>query len=236
MYTSTVLICPSCHAEYREGFTSCSDCHVLLVRKLPVEPEIVPEPGDPSGDPFCSFWKGDDQRLHAELCFVLDEAKIPHKTVRRHDHLFNLSNYPAFQIGVPFSLYEAAENAVRDAFELDPADPDAVQNLVVPPLLPDGENRVRKLPQALIPPVEEDIPGPPSAAFAEDPFLDDRTVEVWSGTDSSYREMFVASLNENEIPSRWRDRNGLYSLHVAPQDAQRAREIIREIVESCPPE
>jgi hypothetical protein len=230
-----VLICSNCRAEYREGFTTCSDCDVPLVRKLPIEPEIVPEPGDPAGDPFCSFWKGDDQRLHAELCFLLDEAKIPHKTARRQDHLFNLSNYPAFQIGVPFSLYEAAENAVRDAFDLDPADPDAVQNLVAPPLLPKNGDKLRKLPQALSPPAEEDIPGPPSAA-EEESFPDDKTVEVWSGTDPSNREMFVASLNENEISSRWRDRDGLYSLHVAPQDAQRAREIVREIVEGTPQE
>ena len=229
-----MLICPNCHAEYREGFTSCSDCHVLLVRRLPIEPEIVPEPGDPAGDPFCSFWKGDDHRLHAELCFVLDEAKIPHKSVRRQDHLFNLSNYPAFQIGVPFSLYEAAENAVRDAFELDPADPDAVQNLVAPPLLPDGQDRVRKLPQALTPPADEDIPGPPSEQ--DDALAELQTAEVWSGTGDSLREMFVASLNENDIRSRWETRGDHCQLYVTPDDAARAREIIREIVEGAPQE
>lgn len=231
-----MLICPNCRVEYREGFTSCSDCHVLLVRKLPIEPEIVPEPGDPTGDPFCSFWKGDDQRLHAELCFVLDEAKIPHRTVRRQDHLFNLSNYPAFQIGVPFSLYEAAENAVRDAFDLDPQDPDAVQNLVAPPLITERMENIRKLPQSLSPPMGEDLPGPPAATENDELLLDEETVEVWSGTDPSNKEMFVAALNENEIPSRWESRNHRYSLHVAPGNEQRAREIIREIVESSPPQ
>jgi len=29
--------------------------------------------------------------VHAELCEVLEEAGIPHKTVFRRDHLFNLS-------------------------------------------------------------------------------------------------------------------------------------------------
>ena len=62
----------------------------------------VREPGDPNADPFCSFWKGEDARVHAELCAVLDEAGIPHNTVFRRDHLFNLRNYPAYEVGVHF--------------------------------------------------------------------------------------------------------------------------------------
>lgn len=31
--------CPECKAEYREGFTVCSDCRVELVPELPPEPE-----------------------------------------------------------------------------------------------------------------------------------------------------------------------------------------------------
>ena len=29
------MICPQCGAEYRQGFTQCSDCHVSLVSELP---------------------------------------------------------------------------------------------------------------------------------------------------------------------------------------------------------
>ena len=29
------MFCPNCGAEYREGFTHCSDCDVELVEKLP---------------------------------------------------------------------------------------------------------------------------------------------------------------------------------------------------------
>ncbi|MGE5352597.1 MAG: DUF2007 domain-containing protein [Syntrophothermus sp.] len=31
------MFCPRCKAEYREGFTRCSDCGVDLVEKLPEE-------------------------------------------------------------------------------------------------------------------------------------------------------------------------------------------------------
>jgi len=225
-----VLTCPNCRAEYRDGFTTCSDCDVPLVHQEPIYPEVVPEPGDPNDDPFCSFRKGDDQRVHAELCYILDAVHIPHKTVQRRDHLFNLSNFPAFQIGVPFSLYEAAEDAVRKAFELDPGDPDAVRNLNAPPLIPDREDRLRKLPQSISPPDDENIPGPPSDS--DDPFAELETAEVWSGTDPSFREMFVASLNENDIRSRWEASGGQYALYVLPESAARAREIIREIIEA----
>ena len=33
------MFCPKCRAEYREGFTECSDCKVPLVSELPPEPE-----------------------------------------------------------------------------------------------------------------------------------------------------------------------------------------------------
>jgi hypothetical protein len=120
-----LMFCPQCKSEYRQGFARCADCGVDLVEVSPgalVLQEGPPEPGDPNEDPFCSFWKGEDPRVHAELCTVLDEAGIPHCSVFRRDHLFNLKNFPAHEVGVPFSLYEKAESAVRDAFGPDEYD------------------------------------------------------------------------------------------------------------------
>ncbi len=39
----TELFCPKCKSEYREGFTTCSDCNVSLVSELPPEsdPDFV---------------------------------------------------------------------------------------------------------------------------------------------------------------------------------------------------
>ena len=33
------MFCPKCRAEYREGFTECADCKVLLVPELPPKPK-----------------------------------------------------------------------------------------------------------------------------------------------------------------------------------------------------
>ena len=35
------MFCPQCKAEYRSGFTRCSDCDVPLVTSLPAEPKTV---------------------------------------------------------------------------------------------------------------------------------------------------------------------------------------------------
>jgi len=234
------MICPQCRAEYRLGFTVCADCDVPLVPQYEISAalEVPPppaEPGDPNEDPFCAFWKGDDRRLHAELTSVLDTADIPHKTVRRQDHLFNLNNYPAFQIAVPFSFYERAERAIKEAFDLDASDPDAVQSLTASPLPSDAYGRNHKLPALLSPHADEAIPGPPSAGDTSDSFPEDANAPIWSGDDLSLQEMLTASLNENRIYSRSETTSERVTVFVQPADEARAREIVREVCEGCPP-
>lgn len=231
-----MLYCPQCGTEYREGYSSCSDCHLLLVREPQhkFRQESVPEPGDPSKDPFCFFWQGDDPRIHAELCGVLEEAGIQHKTVYRKDHLFNLANYPTFRVGVPASRFEDAESAVREAFPSDSSGEDSADLLILPRLLPeDRQNRIRKLPEMMSP--EENIPGPESAGDPEKWFIEDATVPVWSG-DAYVALAILAALNENDLHVRRELRDELTELFVLPQEEIRAAEIIREIVEATPPE
>jgi hypothetical protein len=107
------------------------------------EPQATP--GDPNEDPFCSFWKGTDLRVCTEVCTVLDEAGIQHKTIRRQDHLFNLNNQAPYEVGVPASLYEKAELAIKDAFGTDAeGSEDAVYESQAPRLLPDAADHASK--------------------------------------------------------------------------------------------
>jgi len=218
----------------------CADCDIPLVPEyetaMAVEVPAAPaDPGDPDKDPFCGFWKGDDGRLHAEITSVLDSARIPHKTVRRQDHLFNLTNYPAFQIGVPFSLYERAELAVKEAFDLDASDAEAVQSLTAPRLFDDIHRGIRKLPEMLSPSGDEAIPGPPRAGHGSSWLLEDATVAVWLGDDSWLRDMLTGSLNENGIHCRPEITGKNATIFVLPDDETRAREIVREVCEARPP-
>jgi len=242
------MYCPQCKAEYRPGFTRCADCDVDLVWELPKsgivarytdewghEHDTVPgEPGDPNEDPFCSFWKGEDPRVHAELCSVLDEAGVPHHTVFRRDHLFNLKNYPAYEVGVPFSLFERAENAVKEAYGAD--DLAEVGAGELKGLLMERAEGGGKWPETLTPAPEEDIPGPPNAGGETDWFCEDATVRVWSTDNSQPGDFLVAALHENGIRCRL-DKNGRRAdLFVLPEDETRAREIVQEVIEGKPPE
>lgn len=240
------MFCPECKVEYRPGFTRCADCDVELVHELPKnalelrrvgkngEYRVAGEPGDPNEDPFCSFWKGDDPRVHAELCSVLDETGIPHNTVFRRDHLFNLRNYAAYEVGVPFSMYEQAEKAVQAAYGVEDVTDVGAQEVQ---LLPDRPIKpIRKLPETLTPPAEENIPGPPNAGEGTDWFPEDATVRVWSTKNDEPSDFLVAALHENSIRCRL-DKNGARAeLFVLPEDEAHAREIIKEVVEGTPPE
>jgi hypothetical protein len=251
------MICPQCKAEYRQGFTMCADCEVPLVEQLPGASSGPGDSAEPGEDPFCAFWKGDDPRIHAELCELLDKQGIPHKTVRRADHLFNLNSRSAFQIGIPFSLFEKAEAVIKEAYGSD----DEIQP--ASSMLPPGtdhlpgttkgltwlDDRLRAAraeselhPESAIPELPEE---PPSWRNAEvlradwDPqnwYPEDATVEVWSGDQPELGEMIAASLQENQIHSRSSNSAGNCALFVLPGDEERAREIVREIVEATPPE
>ena len=193
------------------------------------------EPGDPNEDPFCSFWKGEDPRVHVELCGVLDEAGIPHNTVFRRDHLFNLRNYPAYEVGVPFSLFERAENAVKEAYGTENVE-DVGAGELKGLLMERSPYTIRKLPDTLTPPPEENIPGPPSAGEGTDWYPEDATVMVWSAESGQPCDFLVAALHENGIRCRLDKSELRAELYVMPENEERAQEIVREVVEGHPPE
>jgi hypothetical protein len=231
------MICPNCNAEYRQGFSHCADCDVDLVMEIPqgaLASQPPSHPGDPNEDPFCSFWKGEDARVHAELCSVLDEAGIPHNTVFRRDHLFNLSNYPSYEVGVPFSLFEKAENTIKEAYGTE--DVVDIEREELKRLLPERSNRIEKLPQMLMPPSERNIPGPPSAGQHIDWYPEDATALVWASTGGEPCDFLVAALHENRMHCRIAKISDRTELFVLPEDELRAREVVREVVEAQPPE
>lgn len=245
------MYCPICGTEYRQGFTLCTDCDVDLVWEPPrkamvarhtdewgnVHDTVRGEPGDPNEDPFCSFWRGDDARVHAELCEVLDDAGIPHNTVFRRDHLFNLTNYPAYEVGVPFSMFQRAENAVKEAYGTNDL-VDVGATVLQGHVLPERSSAPRKLPATLTPPAGEDIPGPPSAGEGEDWFPEDATAKVWSSGrhGEAQTEFLVAAFHENGIRCRVDHSDHGTEIYVLPEDEARAGEIVREVVEHKPPE
>jgi hypothetical protein len=267
------MICPQCKAEYRRGFTVCADCgapllgSIELARVRTAEDEPAATPGDPNKDPFCSFWKGTDLRVCTEICAVLDEAGIPHKTIRRQDHLFNLNNQAPYEVGVPASLYEEAELAIHDAFGTDAESAeDAVYKSQTPRLLPDTTDHVTKA--GIFAPLldmaksqgrglmrdlkefeqvqepEWEVGEEPSRGAGHVPrgglgldgvHPEDATALVWKGNPPHMREMIAMSLQENDIFARYEARGATTEVYVLPEDEERAREIVREIMEGQAP-
>ena len=269
-----MMICLQCKAEYRRGFTVCADCDLSLVESTELATRSVvddaPEdgadyervagtPGDPNSDPFCSFWKGTDLRVCTEICTVLDEAAIPHKTIRRQDHLFNLSQQSPYQIGVPASLYEKAELAIKEAFGTDDdgGEPlprlieqnrESFDRLVNQPL----KEKLKQRPEEEVPGFFESLLAPKGwerkpdesgdemqgipAADEGEWHPEDATSLAWDGEPAEAREIIEMALKENDIWMRWEIQDEKPRLFVLPEDVEPAKEIVREIVEGQPPE
>jgi hypothetical protein len=254
------MFCPQCKAEYRQGFTRCADCDVELVHELSANAIVAHErvvPGDSDGDPFCSFWTGDDPRIHAELCELLEKESIPHRTVRREDHLFHISSYPAFQIGIPFSMFERGEAAVKEAYgsgeaiepvsRLLPVESEHIPGtrFDADELDPGGGSSQRSSRWSGEPAADESSVELPERRDSKNSDAerdshgldaDEPATEIWSGGEPELAEFIGASLQTNQIPFRRDARAGMQVVYVHSEDETRAREIVREVVEGVPPE
>jgi hypothetical protein len=259
------MFCPQCKAEYRPGFTRCTDCDVDLVQELHATTNgfgASSEGGEPaadSDDPFCSFWQGDDPRIHAEICELLNEQGIPHKTIRREDHLFNLNSKSGFQIGIPFSQFEKAEAAIKDAYGTEQVQQDAAR------LLPYGKGYApgvrgvmpwravlkgfgweqetpREEPENIAGPAAEEVDVDRQSEYQRsdwDPANwnpEDARVRVWSSEQSYVGEIIELALRENQIHARFERAEERNAIFVLRGDELRAREIVKEIVEGARPE
>jgi len=69
------MFCPECKAEYRPGFTRCSDCDVDLVEELP-EREAFSEGA------LALLWECAEQSECVGVCSDLKNADIPYKVDR----------------------------------------------------------------------------------------------------------------------------------------------------------
>ena len=230
------MYCPLCGAEYREGFTVCSDCQVDLVAD---PPRAASAEAAMDAASFVLVWSGNDPRQHADVCEALDHQKIAARTLRREDHFFNPTMHPDFEIYVPADLRDSARQAIHQAV---PTDDDSEEPSDSDQLLDSGILEI---------PAED---GPSNDEYDDDhdrggpQNLDpqDATVEIWSGQDADLAAMIASSLRENDVvfrsdpdttePESGADETRPTRILVFPEDEKRAKEIVREIVDAVPPE
>lgn len=64
------MFCPLCKAEYRQGFSTCSDCHIPLVATQQEAGAVVVD----------RLWTGDDRKEFEHILDGLLDARIPFRS------------------------------------------------------------------------------------------------------------------------------------------------------------
>jgi len=212
------MFCPKCKAEYRPGFSHCSDCDVDLVKELP-ESDHTLEGGltETNLRNLESVWSGEDQAECVFICEQFKAAGVPFKvTQRSHQFLKGVDEH--YEIGVPPEFCNQARKKIaegRSDFTDEPED-----------------QKIMELPAKN---------GPSSIELQRKDWKPSRhpesaTVEVFCENTDDRAWMIEASLRENYIDSRIEVLDdGSRRIFVKPDDEPQAREIVREIKEGSPP-
>lgn len=100
------MFCPECRAEYRPGFTHCTDCDVDLVTELP-----KPEPDIDCAE-LSHVWTGKSQSRCVELCKDLRAKGIPFK-VEQSRHQDRMGVDEKYRISVPSEFSKKARGIVK---------------------------------------------------------------------------------------------------------------------------
>jgi hypothetical protein len=213
------MYCPQCKAEYRQGFTRCSDCDLDLVDTLPQEAERTDEANG-------IIWMGDNQDTCVALCLRLKDAGIRYEvTEGMKSRSARMTVAWKYELKVPVE----DEKRAKELLEL----PETVVEEEGSELTEEDED------QALMewPEGEESTPGTvrKGSYYLGPWYPEDATVEVWTETPTFTSDMIEMSLKENQIHARIEvPEGGMKKVFVLPEDESAAREIIREIVEDSP--
>jgi hypothetical protein len=228
------MYCPSCGAEYRAGFTTCSDCQVELVNEPAVAgvPGVRGAPSESGG--FALVWEGENPQEHEAIREALEHAGIDARTIRAEEHLILAWSHARLEIWAPVEQAELAQDVLQQLGpEQEPEVGDgAVSEIPAEDDEPEGESDGERE-------VRARGPAHPDAA----------TAEAWAGGDADMGAMIRASLRENGIyfsagpdkpdgPEPQSESEGdapTEGIFVLPEDEARATEIVREIVEGTPP-
>ena len=213
------MFCPVCKAEYRAGFTRCSECDAELVDTLPSE-EL---PND-----LALAWRGSDPAAFSAALAALRDAAIPNYPVSDHDQsVFGLAlPRPRYGLLVPKVNLERALECLEGISERSPF------ALGETPAWALEDNKKAEPGSSSVAEDQAEAPDDIAPEFE----AKDATAEVWAGERGETAQMLQACLRENGIGCVVDDSGGNTRIRVLPESEARAREIIREVVEATPPE
>jgi hypothetical protein len=219
------MFCPKCKAEYREGFTECSDCQVPLVKDLSGAPACSGESRTPEAPEL--LWSGTDSSAEGAIVEALKAAKISHHTTISEGGALPGLSKPVYAILIHARDRLAARAALDDARRKTQL-PETDEN-------EDPDDLESALPIAAEQEADDSTSATPDYV-PEDFNPEDATAEVWSGTDAAMARSLKDSLRENGIGCAITEGGAGRRLSVLPSEEKRAREIIREVVDATPSE
>jgi hypothetical protein len=238
------VFCPQCKAEYRQGFTRCSDCDVDLVHELPRDSVATQSLDD---DALTSrsadggmrpIWRGIVQDYCVSLCYTLREHGITYKVNEAPGPRGpRLSVGRRYELTVPEEEYERAMAAL--SIEED-----------APETFTEDDWKKLEEPEAADPvtdtqPEQDEAFDPDESADAERDFRlkrdayfrlwypEDATAEIWSKANSDRQaDGIEMALKEHFIHCRVDKEGGLAKVFVQPQDESLARSVVQNIIEA----
>ncbi len=210
VWLGSPMFCPRCKAEYRPGFSQCTDCELDLVEHLPVKHSALA----PSDGSEGRVWSSDEQESCVYVCAGLSAVGIPFK-IKEDGH---------YEIWVPAEFCDKAR-AIAEQGCADFSDSCEDQKIMG---LPDAGPDL----------VEHD--NHDSSWCAEDASVEVWYEKVeerpWYAPVKGLAWMIELSLHENGIGTRTNvTEDGFRRIHVRPEDEIQAREIVREIETGAPP-
>jgi hypothetical protein len=226
------MFCPQCQAEYRQGFTRCSDCDVDLVHHLEPRLDTVElgtgELDDREAD-LQLIWKGHEESECVRVCRNLLKADIPYKVAQIIESTSTqMRVIKRYEIGVPKADCERARALLGIEGEFANAG-DAVDEF--------GEDDSDEADGPESFPLDD---SPPDETVRNDRYLrpwypEDAIVEIWSQQGADISSGIQMVLKEHLIHCRLDLDSGTRKVFVATEDEARAREIVREMVNGAPP-
>ncbi len=254
------MFCPKCKAEYRLGFTRCEDCDADLVESLDAPGNRAP--GSELSAPVL-LWSGFHTGTLEEVRAALDDANIPYNDEPLEARLLYASMRHPLEVWVQKADFDAAKKLIANRLAGDEGADDAVAGLEIEPNDPPivgarrdgsaGSNsaNARLASSANATEDLEDSDSDPEDEIPEQPYdpteeveepppsnpEDEPSIEVWTGAESDIADYVAMCFREDGIRfARLPDSVGAIRILVFPDSEERARLIVREVVEGKLPE
>jgi hypothetical protein len=169
-------------------------------------------------DSLALLWEGENPELHTALLEALESAGIPFADRALGDQgTTPVDPLPidwrprfGFEVSVASSQLTAAREILEKLLDRDPVDME----------LPADESAVAV-----------NVGRGASSEAGQKP-----TLEIWSSPESRMSQFLEDALRENSIPLEVRTSSKGTTIFVPPSAEARAREIVREVTQSTPPQ